>query len=135
MINYVQYLPSGQIVAYGVTQASAIEGQEGFMVCEPYVRNDTHYVADGQLVEMPQRPSKHHKFNYTTKEWEQDLEAAWNDVRIQRQRLLLESDWTALQGVPMSEELKQAWASYRQALRDVTQQPDPLHITWPTKPV
>jgi hypothetical protein len=29
---------------------------------------------------------------------------------------------------------KEVWAAYRQALRDVTLQPDPFNIVWPTPP-
>ncbi len=51
---------------------------------------------------------------------------------IQRQNrnvLLLNSDWTQVADSPVN---KQAWALYRQALRDVTAQPGfPFNIVWP----
>jgi len=53
------------------------------------------------------------------------------DVRFERNRLLAETDWSALSDVTMSPEM----AAYRQALRDVTAQPGfPDNVTWPAKP-
>ena len=56
---------------------------------------------------------------------------AWANVRIRRNRALLNSDVMALQDRVMTDEQK----TYRQALRDLpTTQSDPFNITWPTKP-
>ena len=52
-------------------------------------------------------------------------------IRLERDRLLAETDWSALSDVTMSPEM----AAYRQALRDVTAQPGfPDNVTWPAKP-
>jgi hypothetical protein len=52
-------------------------------------------------------------------------------VRDVRNRLLLETDWTALSDNVMTPEM----ATYRQALRDITAQEGfPYSVTWPTKP-
>jgi hypothetical protein len=53
-------------------------------------------------------------------------------VRAERSRLLSACDWTQLQDVPIA--TKEAWATYRQALRDVTEQADPFSIVWPVAP-
>ena len=54
-------------------------------------------------------------------------------ARAQRDQLLAESDWTQLPDVPAA--IKDAWAVYRQALRDVPQQSGfPANIVWPTRP-
>jgi hypothetical protein len=58
----------------------------------------------------------------------------WIVVRGQRARKLRASDWRALPDVPMTAEKRAEWETYRQALRDVTTQPDPFNITWPTPP-
>jgi hypothetical protein len=56
-------------------------------------------------------------------------------ARAERDRLLLASDWTQLLDSPLSAEVKAAWATYRQALRDVTaQQGFPADVTWPEHP-
>ena len=53
------------------------------------------------------------------------------DTRYERDRLLAETDWSALSDVTMSPEM----AAYRQALRDVTAQPGfPDNVTWPARP-
>lgn len=61
---------------------------------------------------------------------------AWAAVRTQRNRLLLESDWTDTFSAParLGQTLYSSWQTYRQALRDITQQPDPFNITWPQPP-
>jgi len=53
------------------------------------------------------------------------------EVRNQRDRLLTDTDWMALSDNTMSPE----WASYRQGLRDITDQAGfPSSVTWPTEP-
>lgn len=58
--------------------------------------------------------------------------AKWGVVRKQRNQLLALTDWTQLPDVAI--ETKEAWAVYRQALRDITDQTDPEHIVWPIPP-
>lgn len=54
-------------------------------------------------------------------------------AREARDRLLVETDWT--QGVDVPSAIKDSYAIYRQALRDVPSQEDfPHDIIWPTKP-
>jgi hypothetical protein len=52
-------------------------------------------------------------------------------TRSKRDRLLSDTDWMALSDNTMTPE----WASYRQALRDITDQTGfPYSVIWPTKP-
>lgn len=53
-------------------------------------------------------------------------------MRLHRDRLLAESDWTQLSDAPVD---RNAWATYRQALRDFpsTWTPGPT-VTFPEKP-
>ena len=54
------------------------------------------------------------------------------NVRGYRDSLLNESDWTQVADAPVD---KTAWATYRQALRDVsTQEGFPWEVVWPTQP-
>lgn len=54
-------------------------------------------------------------------------------ARSKRNILLAECDWTQLPDAPVPN--KQAWADYRQKLRDITSQPGfPRDIIWPEKP-
>jgi hypothetical protein len=56
---------------------------------------------------------------------------AEDNVRAHRNRLLSDTDWTALSDNTMTSEM----ATYRQALRDITAQAGfPYSVEWPTKP-
>lgn len=58
----------------------------------------------------------------------------WAEVRRKRNNKLYNCDWTQSSDSPLTDSKKTEWATYRQALRDVTSQSDPLNITWPTEP-
>lgn len=59
-------------------------------------------------------------------------EEAAQQVRSRRDSLLTESDWTQVADAPVDQA---AWATYRQALRDIPDQKDfPNEVTWPTEP-
>jgi hypothetical protein len=61
------------------------------------------------------------------------VESIIAQVRITRDGLLKSSDWTQLPDVPQA--TKDMWATYRQALRDITEQAGfPSNVTWPTAP-
>ena len=64
----------------------------------------------------------------TAEELQARIDTQWQVVRTQRNQMLKDSDWTQLSDSPVD---KTAWATYRQELRDITQQPDPFNITWP----
>lgn len=61
-------------------------------------------------------------------------EIKWSEVRSTRNTLLTESDWTQFQDSPITGSSLTDWQTYRQSLRDITNQSDPYNITWPTKP-
>lgn len=55
------------------------------------------------------------------------------EVRNKRDELLTACDWTQSLDIPQA--IRESWAAYRQALRDVPQQTGfPLNVVWPTKP-
>lgn len=58
-------------------------------------------------------------------------EAQWGAVRTKRNRMLADCDWTQLPDAPVN---ATDWATYRQALRDITTQTDPFNIVWPQEP-
>ena len=64
------------------------------------------------------------------------LESHKNFVRQERDRRLIESDWTQNVDSPLSEEKKMEWQIYRQQLRDVISNVTNTTdiINWPTKP-
>lgn len=53
-----------------------------------------------------------------------------------RKKKLSDSDWIVNRAYDQAEPVPQAWAQYRQALRDLPTQPGyPRSIVWPTEPV
>lgn len=74
---------------------------------------------------------------YGVADMEADAKAALDarqaaQVRSERTRKLSECDWTQLADAPVN---TQAWATYRQALRDITAQAGfPWDVQWPEKP-
>ena len=69
---------------------------------------------------------------------EEDLLALWEEQRLpmlrqERDKRLVESDWT--QGADVPESIKTTWQPYRQALRDITNTYTSLDdVVWPDKP-
>ena len=62
---------------------------------------------------------------------QQDVDKA-EQIRAERNTLLSASDWTQVADAPVDQA---AWATYRQALRDITTQTGfPWSVTWPTQP-
>ena len=59
------------------------------------------------------------------------VEAQWTVIRAERNAKLVASDWTQVADAPVD---ATQWATYRQALRDITAQPDPFNILWPEVP-
>ena len=61
------------------------------------------------------------------------VEVKAQHIRWSRDAMLTQSDWTQLPDVPVA--TKEKWKAYRQALRDVTEQPSfPENVVWPTSP-
>ena len=61
-------------------------------------------------------------------------EIKWSEVRSNRDSLLSECDWTQFNDSPISGSTLTDWQTYRQSLRDITNQSTPYDITWPNKP-
>lgn len=86
-----------------------------------------HMTAEGPVPFTPEEEA----------EWDA-MEATWAAnagirFRLERNRLLSETDWTQTPDIPQA--TKDKWAPYRQALRDVPQQAGfPDNIQWPSKP-
>lgn len=57
------------------------------------------------------------------------------NVRASRDDLLQDTDWVVAKAYEAGTPVPTEWASYRQALRDITTQEGfPYSVTWPTKP-
>ena len=58
-----------------------------------------------------------------------------NNLRLQRNHLLAECDWTLLPSSPLSVEKQNEYKVYRQELRDITKTyKSPADVKWPTVP-
>ena len=68
---------------------------------------------------------------YTARKAEEKATA----IRTERDAKLAESDWMVIKAAETGVALATEWATYRQALRDVSAQVGfPNEVTWPTKP-
>ena len=57
----------------------------------------------------------------------------WETIRQKRDELIKSSDWIFLPDISLKN--KEAWLTYRQALRDIPQNfEDPSEVIWPEKP-
>jgi hypothetical protein len=84
---------------------------------------------------VPAAPHLHHGMccivdvePLTAEELQSRVDTQWQVIRTQRNQVLKDSDWTQLADAPVD---KTKWATYRQALRDITTQADPFNIVWP----
>ena len=58
---------------------------------------------------------------------------AMENLRTRRNELLTESDWTQSRDILLSND--EEWKTYRQQLRDLPKNTDPMNPVWPTKPL
>lgn len=63
-----------------------------------------------------------------------DTNAILEKIKLKRNKLLIESDWTQLEDFPHSAAKKKEWKTYRQALRDFPETYDPANPIWPVAP-
>jgi hypothetical protein len=89
-----------------------------------------HSTSKGQI---PFTPEEEAEWDAMEAEWAagaNDRVAA--EIRTERDAKLTASDWTQVVDAPVDQA---AWATYRQALRDIPEQAGfPNNIKWPTEP-
>lgn len=98
---------------------------------------ENQYIDNGVIVDMPTKPNGDYVFDYIAKQWVFDEQLAITKALYKRDTLLAEGPdrISPIWYNAMTDEQKTAWANYRQALLDITQQPDyPNVIIWPIKP-
>ena len=67
--------------------------------------------------------------------WAENPEPMKEVIRRKRNNLLANSDWTQLSDSPLDEDTRSAWATYRQNLRDLTDDIDENgEVEFPVKP-
>ena len=142
MISFTTYLATGEILSSGTCQEDMLEAQanpeKGILVIQGGSDFKTQYILNGEIVNKPVKPTDGaYSFNYSNKQWVQNISAQEAEIKLIRNNLLLQSDWTDTYSAParLGEEKYTAWQIYRQQLRDITTQPGyPYQITWPQAP-
>jgi len=136
IIDYYQVGAHGEIIGTGSCQENAVDALRQYkpgLTVGSAVYGRQYVDGLGSVRDLPEKPSPSHTLNYATKQWEPDPALAESQAKATRNRLLTASDWTQLPDVPLA--TKEAWATYRQALRDITAQPGyPFNVIWPQAP-
>lgn len=113
--------------------------------CGPIYTQDTPEGIPGTPVEIPDpsawppRPSQHHALHWDGERmyWRDMRSSAQKaaEARLRRDRELAACDWVSVRAFDLAQAVPSAWAAYRQALRDLTEQAGfPDAIEWPTAP-
>jgi len=91
--------------------------------------------ADGNVVRCdPPKPSVDARWCGPDRGWVTATECA-GDVRAQRDLLMRQCDWVVARAIETQQPVPESWRTYRQALRDVTEQPGfPFDLVWPVQP-
>lgn len=99
----------------------------------PSVDNYNYHVIEGQpIAENDSFYRKWEIIELTQEEKESKKNRLIQDIKNQREKYLRQSDWTQLPDAPVN---KEAWANYRQQLRDIDQQEGfPFKFEWPKQP-
>jgi hypothetical protein len=136
MSYYIYFESNGRICAMTNGEASYPDCQSICIGDNP-IDVINYYVENNQAVLFPDKPNNgnYWDFDYSNKVWIGNSQIASTQITDKRQILLQQSDWTQLPNGPLTAEQQQAWAVYRQELRDITSQSGyPFNVIWPTPP-
>ena len=113
--------------------AEFLEENNAKLVTNAFAYNPaTHKLVDCPAYFVNDHVSTQRVEELTEAELTQKTNQKWDRIRNKRNYLLSESDWTQVADAPGD---KAAWATYRQALRDLPSTgTDPEALTWPTSP-
>lgn len=112
MIDYIIYNDDGNILRTGKCPESILYTQinEGENIMQGVASDDKHIIVNGQIVDKPV-----------------DNFINLSEVRQQRNILLSQTDWTQIPDSPLSEQEKERYKNYRQALRDLLNKYDTIN--------
>jgi hypothetical protein len=126
---------NGQIIRIVQTNDIELQLQDGENYLDGSIDDSAYYIQNGVPVAIPPKPDQYSVFDYTTKQWVQNEKIAIASVSQKRQKLLYLSDWTQIPNNPLTTVQQEAWATYRQELRDIPQQSGyPFNVVWPVAP-
>lgn len=153
-ISYIAYITEETGVIQNITGVPGVRPSDGAIVNSLLVKHimkedleDLGFQSPAQFLEetrwinqewvdLGAKPSPWYKY---ADGWRLNTEAIHKELRLTRNHLLYESDWTQMPDSPLNESTKLAWKNYRQVLRDFTQNipndlEDPNDYVWPTPP-
>lgn len=129
--------PSGYVLCWRDNKCVTLEDHRG----------ETYYIKDsGEAVEIKALgpipntltsvpPVEFGVWDDASDSWTEDTVVKAEAMRAKRDALLTSCDWTQLPDSPLSVALRAEWATYRQALRDITTQGGfPHDVLWPVAP-
>lgn len=139
MKNFIVYNNLGKILRTGNCLDGDLYYQNGVdeFVIEGKADIYTQFIEEGTVKDLPIKPEGEYSFDYASKQWVFNIEKAIKEALKTRSKLLADGPdrispmwWSS-----MEQEEQQSWTDYRQALLDITSQPNyPQEIVWPTKP-
>ena len=152
MTTYIRYeIATGEIDCTGTTDTDILpfDIPDGYASMEGYGVNQTNYVANSAIQQytIAQQVTKANKPIYKCVWSNQTF--TWNDTRTLEQQnsdaegaaistrdmLLSQSDWVVVRAVDQGTPIPTDWQTYRQALRDITNQSGyPTNVVWPVAP-
>lgn len=124
-ISNFHVLDSQTVKSYGWYPYRFVEAQKNE---NQYYDGSDFVIEENEVVEYQKVRNK------TQQEIQQEINNMWESIRNQRNALLNECDWTQLPDSPLTNQKQTEWQVYRQSLRDITSQPNPFSIVWPTSP-
>ena len=125
--SFPKHIPEQALASYGVFEVSLVSPPEVNARYEKAVRDDLPSLVGGSWVMQWQVVEK------TPEEQQDYTDDVARGVSNKRNSLLGETDWMALSDNTMTPE----WATYRQALRDITSHANFPYLNesdWPVKP-
>lgn len=137
-MNYILYKSdTGEITRNISCPESMIESQlntdESFIA--GVADDETQYISQQSIVNKSEKPDWFYDYDYQTHSWVVNEPKLISQIMQQRSNLLIGSDWTQIPNGPLTSEIQEQWAVYRQQLRDITSQSGyPFNVVWPTPP-
>jgi hypothetical protein len=105
MIDYISYDDNGRIIKTGKCKKQSMNLQ-GENVIEGVADDSIHIIVNGKVQEKPVDES-------------QLIAGKQSELRLIRNALLAETDWTQVSDAPLTKAKKDKYKSYRKALRDL----------------
>jgi hypothetical protein len=106
-----------------------IVDKDGLRIGKGFI--DGHVIPPLYIEETPSALLEKPKWNGSLWVEGKTADEKWGEIRLFRNALLSESDFTQLADVPLRDTEKQAYQDYRQYLRDITEtESNPFAIAW-----